>query len=58
MTLCATLVEAEAAIHALGPRVIVERQLVGPEASLMAICDGERAIALPPARDYKRVWRW
>ena len=55
VTLCATLVEAEAAIHALGPRVIVERQLVGPEASLMAICDGERAIALPPARDYKRA---
>ena len=53
--LCRTLAEAEAAIDALGPPVIVERLLEGPEASLMAICDGERAIALPAARDYKRV---
>jgi phosphoribosylamine--glycine ligase len=55
VTLCRTLGEAEAAIRALGPRVIVERLLEGPEASLMAICDGERAVALPVARDYKRV---
>jgi phosphoribosylamine--glycine ligase len=52
---CDTLEAAEAAIRTLGPRVVVERRLAGPEASLMALCDGERAVALPAARDYKRV---
>jgi phosphoribosylamine--glycine ligase len=55
VTLCATLAEAEAAIRSTGPKVIVERLLTGREASLMAICDGERALALPVARDYKRA---
>jgi phosphoribosylamine---glycine ligase len=55
VVVCQTLAEAEAAIEALGPRVVVERCLVGAEASLMAICDGARAVALPAARDYKRV---
>ena len=53
--LCRTLAEAEGAIRTLGPRVVVERLLDGREASLMAICDGQRAVALPVARDYKRV---
>jgi phosphoribosylamine--glycine ligase len=52
---CQTLPEAESAIQALGPRVVVERRLSGAEASLMALCDGVRAVALPAARDYKRV---
>jgi phosphoribosylamine---glycine ligase len=52
---CQTIAEAESAIQSLGPRVVVERRLVGAEASLMALCDGERAVALPAARDYKRV---
>ena len=37
-----------------GPLVIEER-LEGPEASVIAICDGERAVALPAARDHKRL---
>jgi phosphoribosylamine--glycine ligase len=37
-----------------GPLVIEER-LQGPEASVIAICDGARAIALPAARDHKRL---
>jgi phosphoribosylamine--glycine ligase len=37
-----------------GPLVIEER-LEGPEASVIAISDGERAVALPPARDHKRL---
>ena len=37
------------------PALVVEERLAGPEASVIAICDGERAIALPAARDHKRL---
>jgi phosphoribosylamine--glycine ligase len=36
-------------------RVIVEEHLDGVEVSVLALCDGERAIALSPARDFKRI---
>jgi phosphoribosylamine--glycine ligase len=35
--------------------VVVEEYLEGEELSLLAICDGERAIPLAPAQDYKRI---
>ena len=35
--------------------VVVEEFLAGEELSLLALCDGERAIPLAPARDYKRI---
>jgi phosphoribosylamine--glycine ligase len=35
--------------------VVVEEFLEGDELSLLALCDGERAIPLAPARDYKRI---
>ncbi|MGA7398252.1 MAG: phosphoribosylamine--glycine ligase [Solirubrobacterales bacterium] len=35
--------------------VVLEEFLDGEELSLLAICDGERAIALTPAQDYKRI---
>jgi phosphoribosylamine--glycine ligase len=35
--------------------VVVEERLYGPEASVIAVCDGERAVALPAARDHKRL---
>ncbi len=38
-----------------GARVVVEEGLTGPEVSLFAICDGTRAVRLPPARDYKPI---
>jgi phosphoribosylamine---glycine ligase len=34
---------------------VVEEYLVGDELSLLALCDGERAVPLAPARDYKRI---
>ncbi len=37
-----------------GP-VVVEQYLEGDEVSLLALCDGERALPLAPARDYKRI---
>jgi phosphoribosylamine--glycine ligase len=36
--------------------VVVEAHLEGEELSLLALCDGERAIAMAPARDYKRIF--
>jgi phosphoribosylamine---glycine ligase len=35
--------------------VVVEEFLEGSELSLLAICDGETALPLAPARDYKRI---
>jgi phosphoribosylamine--glycine ligase len=37
-------------------RVIVEEHLVGEELSLLALCDGETAIPLASAQDYKRIF--
>jgi len=36
-------------------RVVVEEHLEGEEVSLLALCDGECAVALAPARDFKRI---
>jgi phosphoribosylamine--glycine ligase len=35
--------------------VVVEEHLDGREVSVLALCDGERAVPLAPARDYKRI---
>jgi phosphoribosylamine--glycine ligase len=35
--------------------VIVEEHLDGEELSLLALCDGENAVPLAPAQDYKRI---
>jgi len=56
--------EAEAFIRACletgrfgesGRRVLLEAHVSGEEASVMAICDGERHVLLPAARDHKRA---
>jgi phosphoribosylamine---glycine ligase len=36
--------------------VVLEEFLEGEELSLLALCDGERAVALAPAQDYKRIF--
>jgi phosphoribosylamine---glycine ligase len=38
-----------------GPVVVIEERLVGVEASLIALCDDHGALALPAARDHKRL---
>jgi phosphoribosylamine--glycine ligase len=65
VTVCDAIEQAEPAIASLldpaspnpagGPRVVIEERLFGLEASLIALCDGREAVALPPARDYKRL---
>ena len=37
-------------------RVVVEECLVGEELSLLALCDGERALPMASAQDYKRIF--
>jgi phosphoribosylamine---glycine ligase len=36
--------------------VMLEEFLEGEELSLLAVCDGERALPLAPAQDYKRIY--
>ena len=40
---------------AAGSRVLVEEFLEGEELSLLALCDGERAVPMAPAQDFKRI---
>lgn len=39
-----------------GARIVLEDFLPGEEASFHVVCDGERAVALVPAQDHKRVF--
>jgi phosphoribosylamine--glycine ligase len=36
--------------------VVMEEFLEGEELSLLAVCDGERAVPMAPAQDYKRIF--
>jgi len=63
--ICPNLDEAQAAVNKImvervfgtaGERIVIERMLVGEELSVMAFADGERAVPLLPARDYKRAY--
>ncbi|MHB8467374.1 MAG: phosphoribosylamine--glycine ligase, partial [Acidimicrobiales bacterium] len=38
-----------------GRTVVIEEGLRGPELSVLALCDGHRAVPLPAAQDFKRV---
>ena len=56
---CETQAELDAALRAvtaLGGAFVVEELLEGPEISVLAVCDGRDAVALPPAQDYKRAF--
>ncbi|MFM2106084.1 MAG: phosphoribosylamine--glycine ligase [Chloroflexota bacterium] len=51
----ATAATTRTAVAGRDPRVVVEERLTGPEASVIALTDGRDAVALPPARDHKRL---
>jgi phosphoribosylamine--glycine ligase len=38
-----------------GERIVMEERLEGAECSIEAFCDGDDAVFLPPARDFKRM---
>ena len=46
---------ALAEVRRLGGRFLIEELLEGEELSVFALCDGQRAVALAAARDYKRA---
>ena len=39
-----------------GSRVVIEEGMVGPELSVLAVCDGREAVILPAAQDFKRAY--
>ncbi|HEY6050154.1 MAG TPA: phosphoribosylamine--glycine ligase, partial [Thermoanaerobaculia bacterium] len=39
-----------------GDRILVEEFLRGTEVSFLSVCDGQTAVPLPTARDYKKVY--
>ncbi len=39
-----------------GASAVVEERLLGEELSLLALCDGVRAVPMAPARDFKRIF--
>jgi phosphoribosylamine---glycine ligase len=64
VTVADTSAQAEAALREIfvegrfgagEASAVVEERLTGEELSLLAVCDGERAVALAPARDFKRI---
>src|SRR5438552_8128677 len=64
VVMCETLDDVHGALRACfdtarfgaaGSRVVVEEQLTGTEASVLALSDGHRLRLLMPARDYKRA---
>ena len=44
-----------ASFGAAGRTVVIEEGFTGPELSALCICDGESAVPLAPAQDFKRV---
>ena len=51
----ASLDEALRSVARLGQPLVIEELLEGEEVSLFALADGNNALALAPARDYKRI---
>jgi phosphoribosylamine--glycine ligase len=59
VVVCRTDAELEAALRGEGVlegTMLAEELLDGPELSLLALCDGQDAMVLAPARDYKRAY--
>ena len=55
---CQTQAELDAALRAVagfGDSIVIEELLEGEEVSLLAVCDGARALPLPAVQDFKRI---
>ena len=47
--------EAESAVHALGPRLVIEEFLQGEEVSFIVLADGRSFVPFEPTQDHKAV---
>jgi phosphoribosylamine---glycine ligase len=63
VAICADADDAHAAVEEMFTQqrfgktdVVMEEFLEGEELSLLALCDGERAVPMAPAQDYKRIY--
>jgi phosphoribosylamine---glycine ligase len=63
VVICPTEADARAAVEEFFTQqrfghttVVAEEFLEGQELSLLALCDGERAVPMTPAQDYKRIF--
>jgi len=65
VVVCTAIAEVEEALTSIlvdrvhgaaGAKVVLEELLEGPEASCIALSDGERVRMLPPAQDHKRIF--
>src|SRR5215218_4214003 len=63
VVICANEADAHAAVEEFfteqrfgQTEVVMEEFLEGEELSLLALCDGERALPMAPAQDYKRIF--
>jgi phosphoribosylamine--glycine ligase len=59
VVVCRTQEELDAGLASLshlGGPLVIEELLEGPEVSLLALCDGRRAVPLAPAQDFKRAY--
>src|SRR6266508_4900358 len=55
---CRTTEEVDAGLRAaasFGDALVIEELLEGEEISVFALCDGDRALAVPAAQDFKRI---
>ena len=48
--------EAKNAVAILGPRIVIEEFLTGPEVSFIVLSDGKNIVPFLPARDHKRIF--
>jgi phosphoribosylamine--glycine ligase len=65
VTVCRTAEEADRALHAAlveakfgpaGRSVVIEKGLSGQEVSVLAFCDGSKAVPMPVAQDHKAAY--
>ncbi|WP_161882585.1 phosphoribosylamine--glycine ligase [Deinococcus alpinitundrae] len=60
VTIAHTHAEAHAALHAIfevpQAQAVIEEFMVGQEVTVLAFCDGERAVMMPPAQDHKTIF--
>ena len=60
VTIASTHLEAEAALRSIfelpEAQAVIEEFMTGQEVTVLAFCDGERAVMLPPAQDHKTIF--